>query len=231
MFAGRVLVLVVATTAGLSLGSARATIPPPVSPPASTPNTTIPAGCELPTPVRATFVGRLDVTDRRTGRFTVEQIRGGSLEGFTVSGLVDIDYGDDIRFLELGRSYLVAAGVDTESGRLVSKVRDPEPLFGGNQVIGIEERPLDCPEVEDAVRTVLTDGSSVESGVLAPLSADRSGLLRAILLPAAWVFGGLVALAVWANAVRALTRRLRAAWNGEDVSRRGGRPRPGTASR
>lgn len=229
MFAGRVLALVVATSAGLSLAPVHASTPPPVSP--ASPNTTIPAGCELPTPVRATFVGRLDVTDRRTGRFTVEQIRGGSLEGFTVSGLVDIDYGDDIRFLELGRSYLVAAGIDTESGRLVSKVRDPEPLFGGNQVIGIEERPLDCPEVEDAVRTVLTDGSSVESGVLAPLSADRSGLWRAVLLPAAWVFGGLVALAVWANAVRALLRRLRAAWNGEDVSRRGGPPRPGIADR
>lgn len=226
MFAGRVVALVVMLV-GLAVSPVGATTPPPVS----TPNTTIPAGCELPTPVQATFAGRLSATDRRTGRFEVAQIRGGSLDGFSVNGLVDVDYGDDIRFLEVGTEYLVAVGLDTDSGRLQSKVRDPEPLFGGNQVIGIEERPLDCPEVEDAVRTLLTDGSSVESGVLAPLSTDGSGLLRAILLPAVWVFGGLVALAVWANAVRALVRRLKASWNGDDVSRRGGRPRPERASR
>lgn len=232
MFAGRIVAMVVVSTAFV-VAPARATTPPPVS----TPNTTIPAGCELPTPVQATFVGRLTATDRRTGRFEVAQIRGGSLEGFSVNGLVDVDYGDDIRFLESGAEYLVAVGVDTESGRLESKVRDPEPLFGGNQVIGIEERPLDCPEVEDAVRTLLTDGSSVESGVLAPLSTDRSGLTRAVLLPALWVFGGLVALAVWANAVRALGRRVRASWNGETtsggraVSRRGEPPRPGRVDR
>ena len=227
MYVGRVLTLV-GVFVGLAVVPVNASTPPPVS----TPNTTIPAGCELPTPVRATFVGRLAATDRRTGRFEVIQIRGGSLDGYSVNGLVDVDYGDDIRFLESGVAYLVAVGVDTESGRLESKVRDPEPLFGGNQVIGIEERPLDCPEVEDAVRTLLTDGSSVESGVLAPLSTDRSGLTRALLMPAVWVFGGLVALAVWANAVRALGRRLRSSWNGEvsagraAVSQRGGRPRP-----
>lgn len=189
-------------------------------PPVSTPNTTIPAGCDLPLPVRATFVGRLSATDRRTGRFEVRQIRGGSLDGFLVNGLVDVDYGGDIRFLELDAVYLVATGLDADSGRLISKVRDSEPLFGGNQVIGIEERPLNCPVVEDAVRTLLPDGSSVESGVLAPLSSDRGGLVRALALPAVWVFGGLVALAVWANAVRALGRRLRASWNGDDLARR-----------
>ena len=225
MIARRVLVLVVA---GLSLAHpASASTPPPVS----SPNTTIPAGCELPTPVQATFVGALSITDRRTGRFEVRQLRGGSLEGYSVNGLVDVDYGDDIRFLEVAEQYIVAVGVDSGTGRLVSKVRDPEPLFGGNQVIGIDERPLDCPEVEDGVRTVTMLGTSVESGVLAPLSADRDGLVRAITLPALWVFGGLVALAIWASAVRGLGRRLRASWNGEPVSRRGGPPRPGSSNR
>ena len=225
MIARRVLVLVVA---GLSLAHpASASTPPPVS----SPNTTIPAGCELPTPVQATFVGALSITDRRTGRFEVRQLRGGSLEGYSVNGLVDVDYGDDIRFLEVAEQYIVAVGVDSGTGRLVSKVRDPEPLFGGNQVIGIDERPLDCPEVEDGVRTVTMLGTSVESGVLAPLSADRDGLVRAITLPALWVFGGLVALAIWASAVRGLGRRLRASWNGEPVSRRGGPPRPGSSDR
>lgn len=225
MIARRVLVLVVMGW-GLAL-PASASTPPPVS----SPNTTIPAGCELLTPVQATFVGTLSITDRRTGRFEVRQLRGGSLEGYSVNGLVDVDYGDDIRFLEIAEQYIVAVGVDSDTGRLVSKVRDPEPLFGGNQVIGIDERPLDCPEVEDGVRTVTMLGVSVESGVLAPLSADRDGLLRAVTLPALWVFGGLVALAIWSGAVRALGRRLRASWNGETISRRDGPPRRGSAGR
>lgn len=226
MIMRRVPALVVVMTLAVTLPVSAST-PPPVS----TPNTTIPAGCDLPTPVQATFVGSLTATDRRTGRFEVRQLRGGSLDGFSVNGLVDVDYGDDIRFLDVLEEYIVAVGVDDETGRLMSKVRDPEPLFGGNQVIGIDERPLNCPEIEDGVRTVTMNGTSVESGVLAPLSADRSGLLRALTLPALWVFGGLVALAIWAGAVRGLGRRLRASWNGEPVSRRGGRPRRGPVDR
>ncbi|MFZ8916550.1 MAG: hypothetical protein ACO3LC_08795 [Ilumatobacteraceae bacterium] len=221
MFVRRVLVLVVLTTlsAGRPLSAATA-------PPVSAPNTTIPAGCDLPTPVKATFVGALAATDRRTGRFEVRQLRGGSLEGYSVNGLVDVDYGDDIRFLDVAEQYIVGVGVDDDTGRLVSKVRDPEPLFGGNQVIGIDDRPLNCPEVEDGVRTVTMNGTSVESGVLAPLSADRSGLLRAVTLPALWVFGGLIAMAIWVGAVRGLGRRLRASWYGETISRRDERSRP-----
>lgn len=226
MIMRRVPALVVVMTLAVTLPVSAST-PPPVS----TPNTTIPAGCDLPTPVQATFVGSLTATDRRTGRFEVRQLRGGSLDGFSVNGLVDVDYGDDIRFLDVLEEYIVAVGVDDETGRLMSKLRDPEPLFGGNQVIGIDERPLNCPEIEDGVRTVTMNGTSVESGVLAPLSADRSGLLRTLTLPALWVFGGLVALAIWAGAVRGLGRRLRASWNGEPVSRRGGRPRRGPVDR
>lgn len=172
MIIRRVPALVVVMTLAVTFPVSAST-PPPVS----TPNTTIPAGCDLPTPVQATFVGSLTATDRRTGRFEVRQLRGGSLDGFSVNGLVDVDYGDDIRFLDVLEDYIVAVGVDDDTGRLMSKVRDPEPLFGGNQVIGIDERPLNCPEVEDGVRTVTMNGTSVESGVLAPLSADRSGLL------------------------------------------------------
>lgn len=172
-------------------------------------NTTIPSDCPIPTAPRATFVGSLVAADRRTARFEVRQLRGGNLEGFTVNGLVDVDFGDDVRFLDIDVEYIVAAALDDETNRLFSKVRDPEPLFGGNQVIGIEERNLDCPELEDAVRTLTLDGRSVESGVLAPLADDSRGLLRAVVLPFAWVFGGLVGLAIVANGVRALVGRNR----------------------
>ena len=172
-------------------------------------NTTIPSDCPIPTAPRATFVGSLVAADRRTARFEVRQLRGGNLEGFTVNGLVDVDFGDDVRFLDIDVEYIVAAALDDETNRLFSKVRDPEPLFGGNQVIGIEERNLDCPELEDAVRTLTLDGRSVESGVLAPLADDSRGLLRAVVLPFAWVFGGLVGWAIVANGVRALVGRNR----------------------
>ena len=190
------------------------------------PNSTIPASCEIPLPVRATFVGAVVGSDSRTARFEVRQIRGGSIDGFAVGGLIDVDYGEDVRFLELGESYIVAAGVDQTSGRLVSKVRDPEPLFGGNQVIGIGERNVDCPELEDAVRTLTTDGRSLESGVLAPLGDDRQGLLRAVFLPFVWVFGGLVVLALVANFIRAVAAQIGSPPERGAVSQRRARPRP-----
>ena len=190
------------------------------------PNSTIPASCEIPLPVRVTFVGAVVGSDNRTARFEIRRIRGGSTDGFAAGGLIDVDYGEDVRFLSEGDEYLVAAGVDQTTGRLISKVRDPEPLFGGNQVIGVGERNVDCPEFEDAVRTLTTDGRSLESGVLAPLKDDTKGVLRALVLPFVWVFGGLVALAAMANVFRVVGSQVRASWNGEPVSRRRARPRP-----
>ena len=186
---------------------------------------TIPAECDVPQAVVATFVGTLVAADARTGRFRIEQVRGGSLDSWAAGSLVDVDYGTDVRFLEIESRYIVGAGVDDATGRLESKVRDPEPLFGGNQVIGIGERDTECPEFEDAVRTLDTEGRSVESGVLAPMrdASDRVG--RAFLLPFLWVFGGLVGLAMVANVARAGGRRVRDAWNGESVSRRSAPPR------
>ena len=170
------------------------------------PPTTIPADCVLPMPVKATFVGRLAATDPKTARFEVQQIRGGSLEGYSVAGLVDVDYGEDVRFLEQQQSYIVAVGVDGSSNRLVSKVRDPEPLYGGSQIIAMDDAGTDCPEVEDAVRTLTIDGNSVESGVLAPLRSADGRLLRAVLLPVLWVFGGLLGLAALRAVVLILWR-------------------------
>ena len=156
---------------------------------------TVPADCVLPMPVKATFVGRLAAGDKKTGRYEIEQMRGGSLDGYQVAGLVDVDYGEDVRFLDIDQSYIVAVGLDLASNRLVSKVRDPEPLYGGSQVIGMDSSGSDCPEIEDAVRTLTLEGRSVESGVLAPLKSAEKRILRAVLLPFVWVFGGLLALA------------------------------------
>ena len=51
---------------------------------------------------------------------------------------------------------------------LASKVREPEPEFGGDEVIGASESDVNCPELADPVRTTHTDGTPIDAGVLDP---------------------------------------------------------------
>lgn len=180
------------------------------------PTTTIPEGCIVPTPVQATFVGDVTVTDRRTARFSVVQMRGGSLEGYTSGDLVDVDYAEDVRFVKVGATYIVAVGVDQSTGRLFSKVRDPEPLLGSSQVIGLNSG-VDCPEIEDAVRTLTMEARPVDSGVLTPLRDARSRLVRSLVLPAVWVLVALIGLATVKAVVSAMLEASHRVWNGEPV--------------
>lgn len=173
----------------------------------------VPPGCPTPTPAAAVFVGRLESVDARTGRFSVEQMRAGSLAAFQVGALVDVDYDDETRFLEPGSRYLVGVAVGPVTGRLVSKVREPAPRFGGNQVVALDPTTSECPVVEDPVRTLNVDGSSVESGVLTPLFEEPMRLLRAVLLPAAWALALLVALGALRWALVGLVRGVGAVTN------------------
>lgn len=151
------------------------------------------AGCPPEPEARAVFVGRVEATDWRAARFFVVQVRAGSLEGYEVGGLVDVDFLEDLRFLEIGESYVVGAGVDPFTRRLVSKVREPAPRFGGNQVVALDE--VECPVYQDPVRTLDLDGTPVESGVLTPLYGEGRALARALVLPLVWAFTALLALA------------------------------------
>ena len=178
------------------------------------PTNTIPASCFIPTPVQATFVGRLSASDRQTARFEVTQMRGGSLDGYSVASLVDVQYKEDVRYLNLDQSYIVAVGIDEASGVLYSKIRDPEPLYGGSQVVGVNSG-VTCPEVEDAVRTLSMDARSVESGVLAPLKDSKTKIARAFLLPFLWVFGGLFGLATIRAFIVIVYRTGKRAWGGQ----------------
>ena len=162
--------------------------------------TTLPPGCPEPPVATAVFVGTVVASDTTTVRFRVDQLRAGSLEGWQVGGLVDVDYFDDVRYLNDGDQYLVGVAPDENTRRLGSKVGEAAPLFGGNQVVGVNDSGS-CPDAQDPVRTLHTDGSGVESGLLHPLVSDKSGLARALLLPAAWVFLALVILALVKNVV------------------------------
>jgi hypothetical protein len=143
----------------------------------------VPSGCGSPTPEKVVFVGNVTVTDSVTARYQVVQVLAGSTAGFEVRGLIDVRYGDDVRFLEPGTTYIVGAGLDPQLGVLMSNVRPPAPLFGGSDVAGVNVSDVDCPQIEDPIRTLTADGRSVESGVLTPLSHAKGDLFHAILDP------------------------------------------------
>ena len=186
-------------------------VPPPLVDPlvASAPLVAVPAGCVAPPSPVAVFVGTLAAADSTTGRFAVEQIRAGSLDGYAANTIVDVRYDDDIRFLHTGEQYLVGAARDPLLGVLRSKVRLPAPLFGGDAVIGVNDTDLHCPRVEDGVKTLLVDGRGVDSGVLAPLKTAKKTMLKAVLKPLGIAFGILVVLASIKLLVFAMVRAAR----------------------
>jgi len=186
-------------------------VPPPIVDPlvASTPLVVVPAGCNSPLAPVAVFVGTLAAADTTTARFAVEQIRAGSLDGYAVNTLVDVRYNDDIRFLHIGQQYLVGAIPDPVFGVLSSKVRVAAPLFGGDAVIGVDDTDLRCPRVEDGVKTLLTDGTDVDTGVLAPLKTAKRSVALAILKPLGIAFGVLLALAAIKLLIFAMVRAAR----------------------
>jgi hypothetical protein len=158
----------------------------------------IPVGCPAPDPAAAVFTGTMigkdDVT--QVVRFRVDQVRAGSVEPWALNGLIDVRYGPDYRFLGKGDQYLIGIGLDPVYGVPASTVRPPEPTFGGNDVVGVDDLAVDCPTIDDPVRTLNVDGTSVDSGVLSLMTDDRRLLLATWAVPAAIAFAVLLALVV-----------------------------------
>ena len=67
--------------------------------------------------------------------------------------LVDVRYGEETRFLDVGSTYVVGVARSAEDGLLVSTVREPAPLFGGDAVVGLDDTDVDCPQLPDPVLT------------------------------------------------------------------------------
>jgi hypothetical protein len=91
---------------------------------------------------------------------------------------------------------------------LHSKVRSPAPLFGGDAVIGVNDTDLRCPRVEDGVKTLLVDGTEVDTGVLAPLTTAKRSILKAIVKP---LVAGVLVLIVLASMKLLIFAMVRAA--------------------
>jgi hypothetical protein len=185
--------------------------PPPSIPPApltpiTLPLVPVPVGCEVPLLPYVVFVGEAVTSDYRTVRFRVEQIRSGRTDPFAAGLLVDIRYGIDAQYIEIGERYLVSAPVDPALGLLVSRVTDEVEDFGGDEVIGVSESDVSCPPVESPNRTLNVDGTRVEAALLEPFWASRSRLISAILLPLGVGFAVVFALAMVRLALNGLFR-------------------------
>ena len=171
--------------------------PTTVLAPALGPLIPIPPGCTGPAPASAVFIGELvalNDPDKPTAvRYQVQTLLAGSLQGYLINQTVDVRYGDEARFLEVGSTYVVGVRPD-DTGLLISTARSPLPLFGGDAVIGINDTDTECPNLEDPVRTLLADGTSVETGVLSPLQGHSGDVLFAFVKPLLLALGALVLL-------------------------------------
>jgi hypothetical protein len=161
----------------------------------------VPVGCPLPDPAAVVFVGTLTAKDFRTGRFEIDQIRAGNASPWSVDGLIDVRYGPDAQFLDVGTQYLIGAGVDPDVGVLSSRVTPPAPLFGGNDIIGVDDVDVECPDVDDPIRTLNVDGSSVDSALMQSFVAEPRTLLAAWAIPLAVLGAALIVLIIVKRAV------------------------------
>lgn len=153
----------------------------------------IPAGCASAASAVAVFTGTLLTRSADSARFSIGQVRDGSLDEYRLGDLIDVRYGDDVRYLTDGDEYLI--GVEAEGAVLASKVRAPAELFGGDAVIGINDSDVSCPRVEDPVMTLYADGDPVDVGVFTSMTGARGRVVRAVLLPVGLCLAALFVLA------------------------------------
>lgn len=193
-------------------------VPPavvPVGAVGAAPLVVIPPGCAAPRPAAVVFVGLLVAKDSRTARFRLEHVRAGSADGYAVTDLIDVRFDDDARFLTPNEQYLVGAAPLEGSSVLASKVRDAEPLFGGNAVVGVNDKTLECPTVDDPIRTLHVDGGEIDSGIFGGLKGAKRDMLNAVVAPVTWAFAIILALVLFRWLLTAMLVVVRRAANGE----------------
>lgn len=170
--------------------------------------TTIPAGCPTPLSPQMVFIGELTEIGDSTATFRVIQIRAGIPAGYVNNNMVEVRYGQDAKFLQVGQRYLVGAASDTYSPILISKVREEAPLFGGDAVIGVGDSGA-CPRIEDPVRTLNEDGSTIDTAVLSPLRGSAPILVVLLVFSVMLALVMLVAAVMMRSMLRGATRGLR----------------------
>ena len=189
-------------------------------PPAQGPLVPVPAECVSPPPALAVFQGTIIDAVSTTARFRIDRTLAGDLSGYEIDHRVDVRYGLDTRFLRIGGEYLVGVGAGATPGVLVSTVRQSAPLFGGDAVVGVNQSDVACPVLDDPMRTLLVDGSSVDTGVLTPLHGAGTDLMMAIARPFIAAFAVLLGLVLLKQLMFAVGRSLRDLGDGVEPSSR-----------
>jgi hypothetical protein len=182
------------------------TVPTPAARSDRRPLVEVPSGCLASPLPDVVFVGTLNDRDYRTARFRILQVRAGDPTPFAAGGLIDVRYGLDAQFLEVGERYLVSARRDPVLGVLASRLRPEAPMFGGDDIVGLVESEVVCPGFEDPARTLYPDGSIVETSVVGPLLERRGQLLASLVVPFAVAFGVIFVLASLRLSVTGLAR-------------------------
>jgi hypothetical protein len=167
------------------------------APPVTLPLIPVPTGCAAPAMPHIVFIGDVVDRDYRTVRFEIERIRSGRPDPFASGDQIDVRFGLDAQYLDDDTTYLVSAAVDPDLGLLVSRTTPPIEHFGGDEVIGVSESDVNCPDYEDAMRTVYPDGTDIEGGVLDPLLDSKVRIAGALLVPLAVAAGVIFVIAMF----------------------------------
>ena len=175
-------------------------------PPPTLPLIPVPTGCTAPRMPHIVFVGEVVNRDYRTIRFEIERIRSGRSDPFALGDRIDVRFGLDAQYLDDGESYLVAAVVDPDLGLLASRVSEPIENFGGDEVIGLSETDVNCPDFEDPKRTLYLDGTPIDASVIKPFLDARIRIVSALVLPFGLAMGAIFVLAMFRLSVSGLYR-------------------------
>ena len=159
--------------------------------------TTIPTGCAVPPVPQMVFAGEIIKIEDATATFRVDKLLAGTPAGYITENLVDVRYGQDTKFLDVGTRYIVGAASDPFSPLLVSRVRQDSPLFGGNAVVGVNDSAAVCPNFEDPIRTLREDGETIDTGVLSPLLNNKLLIVFVLLFSVAFVVAGLFGVVLY----------------------------------
>lgn len=149
--------------------------------------TTVPASCTTPPTLRAVFVGEVTNIEANFVLYEVVSERYGTVVDLLRNGVLTVRYPiDDVKYLDVGERFLVGAvaapsGIRGDTPVLESKVQVPPDMFGGDAVAAVQR--VSCPDYEDPVRTLQVNGDDIDTGILRPLTSDRTGLLRVALVP------------------------------------------------
>lgn len=171
----------------------------------------VPFGCAPWAVADVVFTGVVSATDSRTARFVDLSIRWGGLPGLDPAGSVDVRFGIDVQYLIEGERYLVGASLHPDLGVAYSRIT-PEILdFAGDEIVGVSEDDVVCPDEEDPVVTLMVDGTPVPTPLVGSFLSERSRIVAALVVPALVVAGVIFLVAMLRVSTEGFVESLRSA--------------------